>query len=69
MGSQVYEITFTGRAGPVLCSVFDDCEVNVGTHFTTLRAEVPDTAALCGLIERVADLRLEVTSVRLLPVG
>jgi hypothetical protein len=63
--SQTYEITFAGRAGSVLCSAFDDCEVSVGPSSTTLRAEVPDQAALCGLIQRVADFRLQVTSVRL----
>jgi hypothetical protein len=63
--SQTYEITFTGRAGSVLCSAFDDCEISVGPCSTTLRAEVPDPAALCGLIQRVAGFRLQVTSVRL----
>jgi hypothetical protein len=67
MRSQIYEITFAGRAGSVLCSVFDDCEISIGPYSTTLRAEVPDPAALCGLIERVADYRLQVTDVRLVP--
>ena len=67
MRSQTYEITFAGRAGSVLCSEFDDCEVSLGPHSTTLRAEVPDSAALCGLIQRVADFRLQVTNVRLVP--
>ncbi len=67
MRSQIYEITFAGRAGTVLCSVFDDCEISIGPYSTTLRAEVPDPAALCGLIERVADYRLQVTNVRLVP--
>lgn len=67
MRSQIYEITFAGRAGSVLCSVFDDCEISIGPYSTTLRAEVPDPAALCGLIERVADYRLQVTNVRLVP--
>lgn len=67
MRSQIYEITFVGRAGSVLCSVFDDCEISIGLYSTTLRAELPDPAALCGLIERVADYRLQVTNVRLVP--
>jgi hypothetical protein len=67
MRSQIYEITFAGRAGSVLCSVFDDCEISIGPYSTTLRAEVPDPAALCGLIERVADYKLQVTNVRLVP--
>jgi hypothetical protein len=67
--SQTYEITFTGRAGSALRSEFDDCEISVGPDSTTLRAEVFDQAALCGLIERVADFRLQVTYVRLVPSG
>ena len=63
--SQTYEIIFLGRAGSVLCSIFDDCEISVGPHSTTLRAELPDTAALSGLMQRLADLRLQVTNVRL----
>jgi hypothetical protein len=63
--SQTYEITFEGRAGSVLCAAFDECEISVGPHSTTLRAEVPDSAALCGLIQRIADFRLQVTTVRL----
>lgn len=69
MRPQTYEITFAGRAGTVLCSLFDDCEINVGTHSTTLRAELPDQEALCGLMQRVVDFRLQVTSVRLVPSG
>ena len=63
--AQTYEITFAGRAGSVLWSAFDDCEISIGPYSTTLRAEVADPAALCGLIERVADFRLQVTDVRL----
>jgi hypothetical protein len=67
--SQTYEITFAGRAGAVMCSLFDDCEINIGPHSTTLRAELPDQEALCGLIQRVVDFRLQVTGVRLVPSG
>lgn len=67
MRSQIYEITFVGCAGSVLCSAFDDCEISIGPYSTTLRTEVADPAALCGLIERVADFRLQVTNVRLVP--
>jgi hypothetical protein len=63
--SQTYEITFAGQAGSALRSEFDDCEIRVDQHSTTLRSEVPDSAALCGLIQRVTDFRLQVTSVRL----
>src|SRR5580693_5979481 len=36
--SRTYEITFTGRAGPVTRAEFDDCTVIVGPDTTTLRA-------------------------------
>jgi hypothetical protein len=67
--AQTYEITFAGRAGSAVRSEFDDCEISIGADSTTLRAEVSDQAALCGLIERVADFRLQVITVRLVPSG
>jgi hypothetical protein len=60
MRSQTYEITFTGEAGPTLRAEFDDCEVTVGPGTTTLRADLPDPAALAGLVQRITSLRLEV---------
>jgi hypothetical protein len=63
--SQIYEITFTGQAGPTLRAAFDDCEVTTGPDTTTLRAELPDPAALCGLVQRITGLRLEVIHLRL----
>ena len=60
-----YEITFAGRAGTVLRAEFDDCDVTIGPDTTTLRAELPDPAALAGLMQRIAALRLEVVYVRL----
>jgi hypothetical protein len=63
--SQTYEITFTGQAGPTLRAEFDDCEVTIGPGTTTLRAELPDPAALAGLVQRITGLRLEVTYLRL----
>ena len=60
-----YEITFAGRAGAVLRAEFDDCDVTIGPDTTTLRAELPDPAALAGLMQRIAALRLEVVYVRL----
>ena len=57
--SLTYELTFTGQAGPALRAEFDDCEVVVGAGTTTLRAEVPDQAALWGLVQRITGLRLE----------
>src|SRR5690349_9094864 len=60
-----YEITFSGEAGPATRAEFDDCLVTIGPGTTTLRAELPDQAALAGLVQRIADLRLELILVRL----
>jgi hypothetical protein len=64
---RTYEITFTGQAGPVLRAQFDDCDVTIGPDSTTLRAELPDPAALSGLVQRITGLRLEVVHLRLVP--
>jgi hypothetical protein len=63
--SQTYEITFTGQAGPTLRAEFDDCEVTIGPGTTTLRAELPDQAALAGLLQRITGLRLELIHMHL----
>jgi len=65
MRSQTYEITFSGQAGPTLRAEFDDCQVTTGPGTTTLRAELPDQAALTGLVQRITSLRLEVIFLRL----
>jgi hypothetical protein len=65
MRSQTYEITFSGQAGATLGAEFDDCEVTIGPGTTTLRAEVPDQAALTGLVQRITGLNLEIILVRL----
>ena len=65
VGPRTYEITFAGQAGSALRAEFDDCEVIVGSGTTTLRAELPDQAALLGLVERIASLRLEVVDMHL----
>jgi hypothetical protein len=63
--SQTYEFTFTGQAGTTLCAEFDDCQVTIGSGTTTLRAELPDQAAVAGLVERIIGLRLEVVHIQL----
>ena len=60
-----YEITFTGQAGSTLRAEFDDCEVTVGPGITTLRAELPDQAALSGLVLRITGLGLRVIDMHL----
>lgn len=64
--SQMYEITLAGRAGPVLRAEFDDCEVSVGEDTTVLRVELPDQAALWGIIQRIMGLGLKLIELRLL---
>jgi hypothetical protein len=59
-----YEITFMGQAGSALRAEFDDCEVTIGPGTTTLHAELPDQAALTGLVQRISGLGLEVIDVR-----
>jgi hypothetical protein len=65
MQARTYEITFVGQAGTALRAEFDDCEIKVGPGTTTLRAEVPDQAALSGLMDRISGLGLEVIDVSL----
>jgi hypothetical protein len=62
--SQTYEITFSGQAGTTLRAEFDDCEITIGPGTTTLRAELPDQAALAGLLQRITGLRLELIHMR-----
>ena len=64
MRPRTYEITFVGQAGSAVRAAFDDCEVRVGESTTTLRAELPDQAALLGLVYRIAGLGLDLVQVR-----
>lgn len=63
-GPRTYEITFGGEAGPSTRAQFDDCQVTVGSGTTTLRAELPDQAALVGLVARITGMRLELILVQ-----
>jgi hypothetical protein len=60
-----YEITFSGQADRTLRAQFDDCKVTTGPDTTTLHAELPDQAALSGLVQRIAGLGLKVIDVHL----
>jgi hypothetical protein len=62
-----YEITFTGRAGDTLRAAFDDCTMTTGPGTTTLRAHLPDQAALWGLVQRINGLGLEVVDLHVVP--
>ena len=66
--SQVYEITFEGRAGHVLRAEFDDCEVSLGQDTTTLRVELPGQPALWRIIERMMEFGLRLIDLRVLTV-
>ena len=61
-----YEITFAGRAGETLRAAFADCTVIVGPGMTTLHTQLPDQAALWGLVQRIIGLGLEVVDLHLL---
>jgi len=65
--SRTYEIVFVGQAGAAVRAEFDDCQITTSPGATTLRAELPDQAALIGLMLRIDNLRLEVMHVFLLP--
>ena len=71
MRSQIYEITFLGKAGSTLSAEFDDCQVTIGPGTTTIRAVLPDEGALSGLLERINGFGLKVIDVSLvaLPPG
>jgi hypothetical protein len=62
---QTYDITLAGEAGAVLRAEFDDCGVTVAQGTTILRADLPDSAAFAGLMQRIAGLRLDVLHVQL----
>jgi len=66
MQPQIYEITFAGQAGAAVRAEFDDCAVIVGQGTTTLRAELPDQGALCGLVQRITSLGLELVHLQLI---
>ena len=60
-----YEIVFVGQADRTLRAQFDECTVSTGPDTTILRAELPDQAALCGLVERIVGLGLEIIRIQL----
>jgi hypothetical protein len=65
--ARTYEVTFAGRAGDTLRAAFDDCTVTVGPGTTTLRAHLPDQAALWGLVQRITGLGLAVVDLHMMP--
>ena len=65
MRPYIYEITFAGQADRTLRAQFDDYKVTTGPDTTTLRAELPDQAALSGLAQRIVGLGLEIIHILL----
>jgi len=63
--SRTYEITLAGKAGRTVRAEFEDCTIIAGPDTIILRAELPDQAALWGLMQRVMGLGLEVVHVLL----
>jgi hypothetical protein len=65
MAELVYEVSFKGAASDTLASAFEGCDVTTARGTTVVRSEVPDQAALQGLIARINALGLELLDVRL----
>jgi hypothetical protein len=64
MAPRTYEITFAGEAIPAIVSAFEEFEVTIQAGKTALRGELPDQAALYGIMNRLQDLGLELLEVR-----
>jgi len=64
MTSRTYEITFAGEAIPAIVAAFEEFDVIICPGYTTLRAELPDQAALHGAIDRLMDFGLELLTVK-----
>jgi hypothetical protein len=66
MAQLVYELSFKGTASETLAGAFENCTVTCRSGTTVVRSEVPDQAALHGLLARVHALGLELLDVRLI---
>jgi hypothetical protein len=64
MTPKTYEITFAGEPVPAVADAFEEFDLTVGWGNTTLRAELPDQAALHGAIDRIQALGLELLEIR-----
>src|SRR3954469_13973940 len=65
MAQLVYELSFKGAASDALAGAFENCTVTSRSGTTVVRSEVPDQAALHGLLARVHALGLEILELRL----
>ena len=59
-----YEITVRGRVGPSIAEAFEGLSVSVSPTQTLLRGQIPDQAALHGVLELIESLGLELLDVR-----
>ncbi|HWN21819.1 MAG TPA: hypothetical protein VNP93_07580 [Gaiellaceae bacterium] len=67
MLTERYEIRIKGRVSEETASAFEGLAVEVRPVETVLHGDICDQAALHGLLDRVADLGLELIEVRRLP--
>ena len=62
-----YEITVRGRLGDPLIAAFDGLTATSTRAQTVLSGELPDRAALYGVLERIESLGLELLDVHVCP--
>ena len=65
MAPQVYELRFKGAASDTLAAGFEGCDLIREGDVTTVRALVPDQAALQGMISQVHAFGLDLLEVRI----
>lgn len=64
MTPQGYEVRIRGQVGDALLAAFEDLMVSHQDTQTVVRGQLPDQAALMGLLIRIQALGLEVLEVR-----
>ena len=67
MHTRHYEITVRGRLSAALMGAFDGLTAAPVAADTVLRGDIPDQAALFGVLERIESLGLELLAVRSVP--
>jgi hypothetical protein len=67
MHTRHYEITVHGRLSAALVSAFEGLSATPAATGTVIRGEIPDQAALFGVLERIEALGLELLEVRSVP--
>jgi hypothetical protein len=67
MHTRHYEITVRGRLSAALIGAFDGLTATHAAASTVIRGDIPDQAALFGVLERIDALGLELIAVRSVP--